>query len=83
MLDNVSPSRTTTTTAPERPIDRPQEARLQGGRSSVRSHKTAMRTLRMGSASTLEIFEVLRNHLDVVESFATTRDEALLVLPSA
>jgi predicted nuclease of predicted toxin-antitoxin system len=39
--------------------------------------------LRMGNASTLDIFNVLRDHLEVVALFAATEDEALLVLPSA
>jgi predicted nuclease of predicted toxin-antitoxin system len=39
--------------------------------------------LRMGNASTLDIFNVLRDHLEVVEHFEATEDEALLVLPSA
>jgi len=37
----------------------------------------------MGNASTLDIFNVLRDHLEVVEHFEATEDEALLVLPSA
>jgi hypothetical protein len=36
----------------------------------------------MGNASTLDIFTVLRDHLDDVERFAATDDEALLVLPT-
>lgn len=39
--------------------------------------------LRMGNASTLDIFNVLRDHLETVEHFGATEDEALLVLPSA
>ncbi len=39
--------------------------------------------LRMGNASTLDIFSVLRDHLEVVQRFAESTDEALLVLPSA
>ena len=39
--------------------------------------------LRMGSASTLDTFNVLRDRLAVVEHFEATEDEALLVLPSA
>ena len=39
--------------------------------------------LRMGNASTADIFNVLRDHLEVVEHFGATEDEALLVLPSA
>lgn len=39
--------------------------------------------LRMGNASTLDIFHVLRDHLDDVTRFAATEDEALLVLPTA
>ena len=38
--------------------------------------------LRMGNASTLDIADVLRDHLDDVTRFATTEDEALLVLPT-
>jgi predicted nuclease of predicted toxin-antitoxin system len=38
--------------------------------------------LRMGNASTLDIFTVLRDHLDDVTAFAATEDEALLVLPA-
>lgn len=38
--------------------------------------------LRMGNASTHDIFQVLRDHVEVVEAFAGTEDEALLVLPS-
>ena len=38
--------------------------------------------LRMGNASTLDIFNVLRDHLDDVMRFAGTEDEALLVLPT-
>ncbi len=38
--------------------------------------------LRMGSASTVDIFSVLREHLEVIQRFATNEDEALLVLPS-
>jgi hypothetical protein len=36
----------------------------------------------MGNASTLDIFNVLRDHLDDVTRFAATDDEALLVLPT-
>ncbi len=38
--------------------------------------------LRMGNASTLDIFNVLRDHLDDVTRFAGNEDEALLVLPT-
>ncbi len=38
--------------------------------------------LRLGNASTLDIFNVLRDHLGDVERFAATEDEALLVLPT-
>jgi len=38
--------------------------------------------LRMGNASTLDIFNLLRDRLDDVERFAATDDEALLVLPT-
>ena len=38
--------------------------------------------LRMGNASTLDIFNVLRDHLDDVRRFAVSEDEALLVLPT-
>ena len=38
--------------------------------------------LRIGNASTLDIFNVLRDHLDDVTRFAATEDEALLVLPA-
>ena len=36
----------------------------------------------MGNASTLDIFNVLRDHLADVTRFAATEDEALLVLPT-
>lgn len=39
--------------------------------------------LRMGNAATIDIFNVLRDQLGVVESFAALEEEALLVLPSA
>ena len=38
--------------------------------------------LRLGNASTLDVFNVLRDHLDDVTRFAATEDEALLVLPA-
>jgi len=38
--------------------------------------------LRMGNASTFDIFDVPRDHLDDVTWFAATEDEALLVLPT-
>jgi len=38
--------------------------------------------LPMGNASTLDIADVLRDRLDDVRRFATTEDEALLVLPT-
>jgi len=36
----------------------------------------------MGNASTLDIFNVLRSHLDAIEVFSRSADEALLVIPS-
>lgn len=36
----------------------------------------------MEHASTLDLFDVLRDHLDEVTTFAATEDEALLVLPA-
>ncbi len=38
--------------------------------------------LRMGNASTLHIFNLLRDHHGDVDRFAATDDEALLVLPT-
>ena len=38
--------------------------------------------VRMGNASTLDIFNVLRSHLDAIEVFSRSADEALLVIPS-
>lgn len=38
--------------------------------------------LRLGNASTLDICNVLRDHIGDVEVFAATHDEALLVLPT-
>jgi predicted nuclease of predicted toxin-antitoxin system len=38
--------------------------------------------VRMGNASTLNIFNVLRSHLDAIEVFSRSADEALLVVPS-
>lgn len=37
--------------------------------------------VRAGNVSTLDILGVLRQHRDAVESFASTAEEALLVLP--
>lgn len=38
--------------------------------------------LRTGNASTLDILNILRDHVDDITHFATTEDEALLVLPT-
>lgn len=37
--------------------------------------------LRVGNASTITILEVLLDHLEAIEHFAVTEDEALLVVP--
>jgi predicted nuclease of predicted toxin-antitoxin system len=37
--------------------------------------------LRVGNASTVEILEVILDHVEVVESFVDSEDEALLALP--
>jgi hypothetical protein len=36
----------------------------------------------MGNASTLDIFNVLRSHLNAIDEFSRSVDEALLVLPA-
>jgi predicted nuclease of predicted toxin-antitoxin system len=39
--------------------------------------------LRLGNASTSEIHRVIVDHLDVIEAFVESEDEALLVLPDS
>lgn len=38
--------------------------------------------LRVGNASTATVLRVILNHVDAIESFALTEDEALLVFPA-
>ena len=38
--------------------------------------------LRVGNASTATVLQVLLDHAEVIEAFAVSEDEALLVLPS-
>jgi predicted nuclease of predicted toxin-antitoxin system len=38
--------------------------------------------LRVGNASTTAVLQVILDHVDVIEQFATSDDEALLVLPA-
>jgi predicted nuclease of predicted toxin-antitoxin system len=37
--------------------------------------------LRVGNASTAAVLQILLDHVDTIETFATSEDEALLVLP--